>query len=117
MEALLNNAADQIIASLPEEGRARMTQPLNVVYFPRIGYLVVIHHNPNTQAPDYEGEIYSDDGELVSKWEFQWRTDDATYFKSSEVRALDDVLGDIVGMICGIECSVFCFNKADNNRS
>ena len=100
MDALLDNAGDRLVADLPREDRVRLTQPLPVIYFPRLGYLTVVQHDPETGVAPYEGEQFDNDGNVIRRWEYQFRTGLASYFKSPEKRELNDCLGDVESMIC-----------------
>ena len=88
LDSLLFEAAKHIAANLP----ADVPTFLNVVYFPQLGYLIVISADPQTGASNYVG-----DG-----WEFQFSTVSSFYYKNPQMREMDDYLGDMYGLICGI---------------
>lgn len=87
LDSLLSDAARQIAADLPD----RVATQLNVVYFPQLGYLIVILADPQTSDPSFVG-----DG-----WEFQFSTVTNFYYKSPQMREMDNYLGDMYGLICG----------------
>ncbi|KAK9477054.1 muts domain V-domain-containing protein [Lipomyces japonicus] len=66
---------------------------INVIYFPQLGYLAVVEFGLDDNEP-----IYSN-----VEWEFQFRTDTHGYYKTAEVKDLDNDFGDIYGMICDRE--------------
>jgi DNA mismatch repair protein MSH5 len=91
---------------------------MNVIYFPQIGFLIVVPINPETQQATFQNE----------DWEFQFYTATSCYFKSPQMHELDDYFGDIHCLIvdreielvhdlqmkvmehsqCLIVCSVIC---------
>lgn len=95
LDSLLFDAARQIAANLPDH----VATHLNVVYFPQLGYLIVILANPQTGEPGFVGE----------RWEFQFSTVTNFYYKSPQMREMDNYLGDMYGLICG-EVTVLVVN-------
>ncbi|KAF8420824.1 DNA mismatch repair protein MutS [Tirmania nivea] len=89
LDSLLCDAARQVAADLPEDVAAI----LNVVYFPQLGYLIVISADPQTGESNYVG-----DG-----WEFQFSTATSFYYKNPQMREMDEYLGDMYGLICDRE--------------
>lgn len=83
--SLLDDVAKQMLAGLPEY------VPLNVVYLPQIGYLIVIPADPQTGESNYVG-----DG-----WEFRFSTMTNFYYKNLQMREMDEDLGDMYNIICG----------------
>ncbi|KAF8475653.1 muts domain V-domain-containing protein [Kalaharituber pfeilii] len=89
LDSLLFDAARQVATDLPED----VAGSLNVVYFPQLGYLIVISVNPESGESSYIG-----DG-----WEFQFSTVTNFYYKNAQMREMDDYLGDMYSLICDRE--------------
>lgn len=100
MDSMLGEVARQISATafLPDGTPA----PLNVVYFPQIGYLISVpsvsrnmagtgSSNSVDAGPDFVGE----------DWEFQFCTATMWYYKNPQMREMDEYFGDTYGMIGG----------------
>ena len=100
MGDMLSEVARRITSSLPEN----VATLLNVIYFPQIGYLVVMTSLPRTASdaptestedeevgPAYEGD----------DWELQFCTATNWYYKNPETRELDEYFGDLYGLIGG----------------
>lgn len=88
LDSLLFEAARQVAAGLPKN----VAVFLNVVYFPQLGYLIVIPVDPETGDSHYVGE----------EWEFQFSTVTSFYYKNRHMREMDEYLGDMYGLICGM---------------
>lgn len=92
LDSLLCDAARQVATDLPGDVAAI----LNVVYFPQLGYLIVISANLQTGESPYVG-----DG-----WEFQFSTGTSFYYKNTQMREMDEYLGDMYGLICGMSADI-----------
>jgi DNA mismatch repair protein MSH5 len=92
MNDLLSTVARDIAAKIPEEIRLN----LNVIYFPQIGYLIVVPFDPETRQPVYSGPQDEED-----HWEQMFTTGERVYFKNAQMNMMDEHFGDTYGMICG----------------
>lgn len=61
LEDILNKVANRLSEDMPAELRAT----LNVIYFPQIGFLVLVPMDPDTGAAVYNGN-------LESQWEMMF---------------------------------------------
>ncbi|KAF3000149.1 MutS protein msh5 [Curvularia kusanoi] len=95
LESILSQVATRLSEAMPAELRAA----LNVIYFPQIGFLVIVPMDPLTGAAVY-------DGSLEKPWEMMFSADDQVYFKTSEVREMDNHFGDVYGMISDREIEI-----------
>jgi DNA mismatch repair protein MSH5 len=96
IEDLLSEVARRIAIDLPQIYSDR----INAIYFPQLGYLILVALDEATGDPCCIGE----------DWDYQFRSDTYAYFKSPEVRELDQTFGDMYGMICGMVC--YCVEKS-----
>lgn len=87
LDSLLCEAAKRVVEDLP----MGVAEFLNVVYFPQLGYLIVIPINTETGTSSFVGV----------GWEFQFSTVSSFYYKNPQMREMDDYLGDMYGLICG----------------
>src|SRR2546421_11143335 len=92
MDDLLSTVARNIAERIPEDIRLS----LNVIYFPQIGYLIVVPFDPETGRPVYDGSRNEED-----HWEQMFSTKDRVYYKNAQMNEMDEHLGDTYGMICG----------------
>ncbi|KAK9323444.1 muts domain V-domain-containing protein [Lipomyces orientalis] len=92
IEDLLSAVARRVTIDLPEIYSDRV----NAIYFPQLGYLILVALDEATGDPCCIGE----------DWDYQFRSDTHAYFKSPEVRELDDTFGDMYGMICDREIEI-----------
>jgi DNA mismatch repair protein MSH5 len=92
MNDLLSTVARDIAAKIPEE----IHLSLNVIYFPQIGYLIVVPFDPETRQPVYSGPQGEED-----HWEQMFTTGERVYFKNAQMNMMDEHFGDTYGMICG----------------
>ncbi|KAJ4354823.1 hypothetical protein N0V95_003508 [Ascochyta clinopodiicola] len=95
LENILNRVAGKLSEKMPPELRAS----LNVIYFPQIGFLVVVPMDPATGAAMYEGSF-------ESPWELMFSAEGHIYFKTAEVREMDDHFGDVYGIISDREIEI-----------
>ena len=91
LENLLSRVADHISQSVPAELDAQV----NVIFFPQIGFLIAVRHDPLTGRGAYEGS-------QESPWEKMFTTNEFAYYKNDEVSEMDSYLGDVYGQICGM---------------
>ena len=63
---------------------------LKLQYYPRLGYLVSVSLEISSQYPEMAETL---------NWSFQFKSEDAAFFKSSLCKNMDDEFGDIVGEI------------------
>lgn len=94
MNDLLSIVAKDIAEKIPQEVRLS----LNVIYFPQIGYLIVVPFDPETRQPVYDGHQNAED-----HWEQMFTTGERVYFKNAQMRMMDEHFGDTYGMICGTD--------------
>ncbi|KAK9384476.1 muts domain V-domain-containing protein [Lipomyces mesembrius] len=92
IEDLLSEVARRIAIDLPKIYSDR----INAIYFPQLGYLILVALDESTGDPCCIGE----------DWDYQFRSDTYAYFKSPEVRELDQTFGDMYGMICDREIEI-----------
>jgi DNA mismatch repair protein MSH5 len=92
IEDILSDAAAKISKALPQ-----VSHPINVMYFPQLGYLIV-----------FEREHQDKSTPMVEKgeWEIIFSTDSHIYFKCEEMREMDNQFGDIYGVICDYEIEI-----------
>ena len=91
MDSLLSEVAKELLAQMPKGAQFD-----NVIYFPQIGYLIVVSLDRQTGEPVYKGEA-----DPENPWERIFSTENKAYYKSNEMREMDDYFGDLHGMICG----------------
>ena len=88
---LLSRAARSIAQEVPEG----LSNDLNVIYFPQIGFLVAMPKDPEVGRALWEG---TED----EPWENMFSSEAITYYKNSPMRQMDEQFGDIYGDICGV---------------
>jgi len=93
LEDLLNHTSREIASTVP----AVYDLDLNVIFYPQIGFLIVIPNNPTTGRGDYEGGEAED-----QRWDRIFSTALRVYYKDDRMRKLDEDVGDIYAVICGI---------------
>lgn len=92
IEDILSDVAARISQTLPQ-----VSHPINVMYFPQLGYLIVFEReHQDKSAPMVE----------QGKWEIVFSTDSHIYLKSKEMREMDNQFGDIYGVICDHEIEI-----------
>ncbi|KAI9708990.1 MAG: hypothetical protein M1812_007803 [Candelaria pacifica] len=97
MEALLTEVGQQIAKTVPMAVQAT----LNVIFFPQIGFLIAIPVDAQTGQAIYDGRMSGDDN-----WEQLFSTENVVYFKSSQMREMDEYFGDVYGLICDKEIEI-----------
>ncbi|KAF2032567.1 hypothetical protein EK21DRAFT_60557 [Setomelanomma holmii] len=95
LDSLLNQVAAKLSEKLPSDLQAS----LNVIYFPQIGFLVTVPIDPKTGDAVYSGNF-------DSPWEQMFTTEVQVYFKTSEMREMDDHFGDVYGIISDREIEI-----------
>lgn len=95
LESMLSVVCREIAKRVPV-----IFQPvLNVVYFPQIGFLISVQREPGT-----EGVPFLDIND--EPWERIFATDQMEYYKSSEMREMDERFGDLWTSICEKEIEI-----------
>ncbi|KAK9469138.1 muts domain V-domain-containing protein [Lipomyces arxii] len=89
IEDVLSKVATRMSVDLPDF----LAEALNILYYPQLGYLVVISLDPESGEPKY----------VDDSWKYQFKSESRAYFKCDEVRQLDETFGDLYGMICDLE--------------
>ncbi|RPA81666.1 hypothetical protein BJ508DRAFT_369742 [Ascobolus immersus RN42] len=92
LDSILSQVAKTVVSAIPDF----VATTLNVIYFPQLGYLTVVPVNPETGEASY----------TAPNWEFQFNTATSAYFKSPEMRELDEYFGDMYGLICDREIDI-----------
>ena len=95
LDHLLNEVAAKLSEKMPSDLRAS----LNVIYFPQIGFLVTVPVDPETGDAVYAGSF-------DNAWEQMFTTEVQVYFKTSEMREMDDHFGDVYGIISDREIEI-----------
>ncbi|KAF1930781.1 mismatch repair protein 5 [Didymella exigua CBS 183.55] len=95
----LEDILNQVASKLSEGMSSELKASLNVIYFPQIGFLVIVPIDLDTGAAVYHGS-------LESPWEMMFSAEGQVYFKTAEVREMDDYFGDIYGMISDREIEI-----------
>ncbi|KAH7095817.1 muts domain V-domain-containing protein [Paraphoma chrysanthemicola] len=95
LDSLLNQVAAKLSEKMPSDLRAS----LNVIYFPQIGFLVTVPIDPDTGDALYSGNF-------DNPWEQMFTTEVQVYFKTSEMREMDDHFGDVYGIISDHEIEI-----------
>ncbi|CEG82159.1 hypothetical protein RMATCC62417_16274 [Rhizopus microsporus] len=108
MDTYLLEVAQEIGSNLPHEIKAA----LNVVYFPQLGYLIVLpkYRHPSesgNQSNHSQSTAINDDPYLcLSGFELQFMTADSLYYKNERTKELDRTIGDIHSMIADKEIEI-----------
>ncbi|CAO3701803.1 unnamed protein product [Rhizopus microsporus] len=108
MDTYLLEVAQEIGSNLPHEIKAA----LNVVYFPQLGYLIVLPKyrqasESGNQSNHSQSTAISDDPYLCfSGFELQFTTADSLYYKNERTKQLDRTIGDIHSMITDKEIEI-----------
>ncbi|EPQ65858.1 Bgt-5388 [Blumeria graminis f. sp. tritici] len=93
MDSLLTQVANQISADVPEWAAQYIE---NCIFFPQLGFLVVVALDPGTGLGKYEGEGLDDDS-----WEKKFVSENMGYYKNRRMEQMDEYFGDMYGIICG----------------
>ncbi|KAI9796475.1 MAG: MutS protein msh5 [Piccolia ochrophora] len=97
LEPLLSEAVNRLHGDVP----ADVEVDLSVIYFPQIGYLIVVPMSPETGEVTYTGPHNTG-----NVWERMFSSGMKTYFKSDEMREMDNSIGDMWGMIVDREIEI-----------
>ncbi|KAH6615072.1 muts domain V-domain-containing protein [Boeremia exigua] len=95
----LESILDKVASKLSEGTTADLRASLNVIYFPQIGFLVIVPQDPTTGAAVYNGTI-------DNPWELMFSAEGQVYFKTAEVREMDTHFGDVYGIISDREIEI-----------
>lgn len=95
----MTEVGQQIAKTVPMAVQAT----LNVIFFPQIGFLIAIPVDPQTGDAVYDGGMSENEN-----WERLFSTENVVYFKSSQMREMDEYFGDVYGLICGNLSFTFC---------
>jgi DNA mismatch repair protein MSH5 len=112
LDQLLNEVAAKLSEKMPSDLRAS----LNVIYFPQIGFLVTVPVDPETGDAVYGGS-YDNAWEQMFTTELRLTIQPHSeetltissvqvYFKTSEMREMDDHFGDVYGIISDREIEI-----------
>ncbi len=93
LPSLLERASDQINRELPDGVRGCVEK---CVFYPQMGFFVVVGRNPATGNPYYEGQG------LTHPWEPIFITEDHYFFKTNRMIELDEGIGDLQTMATGM---------------
>ncbi len=102
---LLSEVAREIAEMVP----ANLGHDLNVIYFPQIGFLIAMPMVPETGRSLWEGTE-------ENVWEKMFSSDTVVYYKSSQMKEMDDHFGDIYGEICGKQTLLSIVNVSLTNN-
>jgi DNA mismatch repair protein MSH5 len=99
LDDMLGQVARQIAAEIP----GPVDTTLNVIYFPQLGYLIVVpaDEKGGSIADGSSGEVSGRPSYTGDDWEFQFSTETSWYYKSPQMREMDNYFGDMYGLICG----------------
>ncbi|WVQ87582.1 hypothetical protein IAS59_001308 [Cryptococcus gattii] len=89
LDATLNQVALMIYPQVPPG----ISSSVNVVYLPQLGYLAVIQADAD-EPPEILG------------WESRFHTEDRYYYKTVEMKDLDDHFGDLYTLMIGKEIEI-----------
>lgn len=95
----LDSLLSEVRRRLLESSAYKAHLDLNVIYFPQIGFLILLPLDDQTGRGLHE-EVLDPEG----SWVRMFSTDAEVYYKSNETREMDEHFGDIYGMICGNSC-------------
>ncbi|CAO1628487.1 unnamed protein product [Parajaminaea phylloscopi] len=91
LPSLLSSVADALRDRYTFEEAGKM----NVVYFPQLGYLVVMRFDQSHQVPE--------DFSVPAEWQFHFASDISAYYKCQEMCDLDEHAGDLHSYIADRE--------------
>lgn len=100
LDHLLNQVAVSIATTLPEN----LSNEINVIYFPQLGFNIAIPFDESGQP------VYAGGNE---EWTQVFTTENRAYFKDYRMREMDEKLGDIYSLICG-QCSYLVVSEIDS---
>ncbi|KAI9883832.1 MAG: Translation elongation factor 1 beta [Watsoniomyces obsoletus] len=97
----LDSLLSEVRRRLLETTTFDVNSDLNVIYFPQIGFLILLPLDINTGRGMNE-DLFDPEG----SWVRMFSTDAEVYYKSHEMRELDQHFGDIYGIICDKEIEI-----------
>lgn len=97
MDSMLSQVARQVAAGIP----ADVAINLNVIYFPQLGYLIVVPTREGSSNDGGEDDAAGRPVYMGQDWEFQFCTGTSWYYKNPQMREMDGYFGDMYGLICG----------------
>ena len=97
----LDSLLSEVRRRLLESNAHEASSELNVIYFPQLGFLIVLPLDVDTGRGLNE-DYFDPDG----SWVRMFSTDAEVYYKSNESREMDEHFGDIYGIICGIVATI-----------
>ncbi|KZT60301.1 hypothetical protein CALCODRAFT_492631 [Calocera cornea HHB12733] len=83
LDSLMSRVALELSRHIPPQ----FASELNVCYYPQLGYLITI-----PLRPEWQGE---EDFQCMEGWSFQFMTEEKVYFKSQEMKDMDQQIGDV----------------------
>jgi DNA mismatch repair protein MSH5 len=92
MDSMLSEVARMVADTIPPH----LTISVNVIYFPQLGYLIVVPLNESGQ-PMYDGYAAPDDA-----WNWMFSSETSAYYKNTKMSEIDDHFGDMYSDICGM---------------
>ena len=84
----------EIARAMPPE----IDAPINVVYFPQLGYHITVPLDEANGTAIWSGEN--------NEWELMFTTNMQAYFKDPHMRQMDEQLGDFWAHICDTEIEI-----------
>ena len=93
IESMLTHIVNNIVLELPEWARKYIH---NCIFYPQLGFLVVVEVDPQTGKGKYEGE-----GVDTEIWTQMFVNTTMGYYKTNRMKELDAQFGDMEGLISG----------------
>ncbi|KAF2722777.1 hypothetical protein K431DRAFT_221307 [Polychaeton citri CBS 116435] len=95
IEDLLSKVAEVVSGTIP----SYLNTAINIIFFPQIGFLIVIKLLRGTDCGAWEGTE-------EDPWEKMFVTQENAYYKNNHMNELDGHYGDIYGRICDREIEI-----------
>jgi DNA mismatch repair protein MSH5 len=95
MASMLEGVATVLVHEVPEWAREHIPM---CIFFPQVGFLTMVTLDQHTGKGNYEGEGLDDE------WEHIFSAEGHAYYKTRQMKVLDDSHGDIHAMIAGMVC-------------
>ncbi|KAI8611749.1 muts domain V-domain-containing protein, partial [Chytriomyces sp. MP71] len=93
LDDLLSHVARDIADSIPDD----MSDSLNVIYFPQLGYLITI---------PLREDMTTRDSFVIAGLDFQFCTEKTIFYKSKQMYEMDEALGDLHSIIVDKEIEI-----------
>jgi DNA mismatch repair protein MSH5 len=93
MDELLAQVARDIARTIPAE----LNCQINVIFFPQLGFHIIIPLDETTMQPMWEGD---------NTWARMFTTKNMVYFKEETMRQMDSEISDLWADICDIEIEI-----------